>query len=42
MAMWRQTITTNAKLDQIFQMVITSQQTTQQSIEALRAEFQKE
>ena len=36
------TLETNAKLDQIFQMVTTSQQITQQSIEALRAEFRKE
>ena len=36
------TLETNAKLDRIFQMVTTSQQATQQSIEVLRAEFRKE
>jgi len=32
----------NAKLDRIVQMVTASQASTQQSIEALRTEFQKE
>jgi len=34
--------TLEAKLDRIIHMVTTSQTTTQQSIEALRAEFRKE